>query len=238
MSGGLLGYLCLCVQGVYTSTKCTIHVYTCTKCTQASEPAVQHLVAQHGPLILDSIVHSLVDTCPQPVLRQPITLLYFILQHAGMQQGAAARLMELVGQQGFGGMCGYERCMYTTRLCGCLHVQLCGCLHVVRSACLCARYLHVCVPPTVVAYPTPPLPSFHGSSRCTRARHCITHPHYHHLPLGVQEHVITLEQKQQFVRLMIQHPPMELRRFQALGTDFAHVFRLQVNADVVLSYEL
>lgn len=59
-----------------------------------------------------------------------------------------------------------------------------------------------------------------------------------HTTTGVQEHVITQEQKERFVRLMLQQPPMEIRRFKALGTDFAHVFRLQVNADVVLSYEL
>lgn len=72
---------------------------------QASVPAVQQLVVHHVVLIIDSILHSLVDTCPQPVLRQPITLLYFVLQHGGMQQAAGARLIEVVGQPGFGGVC-------------------------------------------------------------------------------------------------------------------------------------
>lgn len=55
---------------------------------------------------------------------------------------------------------------------------------------------------------------------------------------GVQDHIISADQKQRFVRLLCQRPPMELRRFQALGTDFAHVFRLEGSADVVLGYEL
>lgn len=78
---------------------------------QAAMPPVQQCIALHALQLTDSVLQALVDSCPRSLLRQPLVLLYFLLQHPGARQGVVRRLTEAVGQQGFGGASGKGGCL-------------------------------------------------------------------------------------------------------------------------------